>query len=188
MQGFEALEEPAREGRRAPPSGAAPCRHAACLFLELSLLTECRRWTQRALASLEIGSRKEMELQAALGVSVMFTKGNARRLAQTFEDSPWQVWLLRGLHIYLTRIGDFHGALRIGEQDSSVANASHAARLDWRLSSRERLADRAEREPHVSFHRGQPAGSDNADERVELGHAIQHASPQTSDPDSVLGT
>jgi len=57
-------------------------------------------------------------------------------------------------------------------------DASHAARLDWRLSSRERLPDRAEREPHVSFHRGQPAGSDNADERVELGHAIQHASPR----------
>jgi hypothetical protein len=53
-------------------------------------------------------------------------------------------------------------------------DASHATRLDCR----ERLADSAEREPHVSFHRGQPAGSDNADERVELGHAIQHASPR----------
>jgi predicted ATPase/DNA-binding winged helix-turn-helix (wHTH) protein len=123
---------------------------AACLFLDLSLLTECRRWARRALASLEgeeIGSRKEMELQAALGVSVMFTKGNAEEvrsaftrslaLAQTFEDSPWQAWLLRGLHIYLTRIGDFHGALRIGEQGSSVAKASNdrasALKADWML-------------------------------------------------------
>jgi predicted ATPase len=123
---------------------------AACLFLELSLLTECRRWAQRALASLEgeeIGSRKEMELQAALGVSIMFTKGNTNEvrtaftrsltLAQTLEDSRWQAWLLRELHIYLTRIGDFHGALRIGEQSSSVARASgdreSALKADWML-------------------------------------------------------
>jgi hypothetical protein len=52
---------------------------------------------------------------------------------------------------------------------------SHVVRLDQLLPRRERLADRAEREPHFSCCRGQIAGSDNADERVELGHAIQHA-------------
>jgi predicted ATPase/DNA-binding winged helix-turn-helix (wHTH) protein len=107
---------------------------AAQFFLELSLLTECYRWTQQAIASLDaasIGSRQEMELQAALGVSVMFTQANTDEvrsafirslyLAEKLGDLHWQLWLLRGLHIYLTRIGDFHGALGTGEQGNSVA-------------------------------------------------------------------
>ncbi len=61
----------------------------------------------------------------------MFTQGNTEtvksaftrslRLAEKLEDLHWQLWLLRGLHIYLTRIGDFHGALGTGEQAESVA-------------------------------------------------------------------
>ena len=67
-----------------------------------------------------------MTLQAALGVSVMFTQGNTEavrsaftrslQLARELDDLHWQLWLLRGLHIYLTRVGDFHGALGTGEQ------------------------------------------------------------------------
>ena len=123
---------------------------AAHFFLELSLLTECNRWTQQALASLEgeeIGSRQEMELQAALGVSIMFTQGNTEAvrsafarslaLAQSLEDLHWQLWLLRGLHIYLTRIGDFRGALRIGEQGMSVAKVLNdpagTLNVEWML-------------------------------------------------------
>ena len=100
---------------------------AAQFFLELTLLTECHSWTQQALASADaVDSRKEMALQAALGVSVMFTQGNTEgvrsaftrslHLAQELDDLHWQLWLLRGLHIYLTRVGDFHGALGTGEQ------------------------------------------------------------------------
>jgi predicted ATPase/DNA-binding winged helix-turn-helix (wHTH) protein len=107
---------------------------SAHFFLELSLLTECYRWTHQALAFLDKDSldpRQEMELQAAHGVSVMFTQGNTEAvrsaftrslaLAQSLEDLHWQLWLLRGLHIFLTRIGDFRGALRVGEQGISVA-------------------------------------------------------------------
>ena len=107
---------------------------AAQFFLELTLLTECYRWTRQALASLDtnaVDGRQEMTLQAALGVSVMFTQGNTEavrsaftrslQLARELEDLHWQLWLLRGLHIYLTRVGDFHGALGIGEQGESVA-------------------------------------------------------------------
>src|SRR5262249_56453241 len=52
---------------------------AAQFFLELTLLTECYRWTRQAIAVLDAassGGLYEMELQAALGVSEMFTRGN----------------------------------------------------------------------------------------------------------------
>jgi predicted ATPase/DNA-binding winged helix-turn-helix (wHTH) protein len=107
---------------------------AAQFFLELTLLTECYGWTQQALAptdAVAVDSRKEMTLQAALGVSVMFTQGNTEgvrsaftrslQLAQELDDLHWQLWLLRGLHIYLTRVGDFRGALGTGEQGERVA-------------------------------------------------------------------
>ncbi|RXH39787.1 ATP-binding protein [Bradyrhizobium zhanjiangense] len=122
---------------------------AAQFFLELTLLTECYRWTRQALASLtdSIDSRQEMTLQAALGVSVMFTQGNTEavraaftrslQLAGELEDLHWQLWLLRGLHIYLTRVGDFHGALGTGEQGESVArrlnDPAAALNVEWML-------------------------------------------------------
>ncbi|AWL94686.1 MULTISPECIES: ATP-binding protein [Bradyrhizobium] len=123
---------------------------AAQFFLELTLLTECYRWTQQALASLDtsaVDSRQEMTLQAALGVSVMFTRGNTEavrsaftrslELARQLNDLHWQLWLLRGLHIYLTRVGDFHGALGTGEQGEDVArklnDSAATLNVDWML-------------------------------------------------------
>ncbi|WP_407178659.1 ATP-binding protein [Bradyrhizobium sp. STM 3562] len=107
---------------------------AAPFFLELSLLTECHRWTQQAIAAADAASvtrRDEMVLQAALGASLMFTRGNGEEvriafnrsleLAQALEDAHWQLCLLREFHIYLTRIGDFQGALRVGERGEAVA-------------------------------------------------------------------
>ncbi|QOZ53953.1 winged helix-turn-helix domain-containing protein [Bradyrhizobium sp. CCBAU 53338] len=121
---------------------------AAQFFLELTLLTECHSWTQQALASADgIDSRKEMTLQAALGVSVMFTQGNTEgvrsaftrslHLAEGLDDLHWQLWLLRGLHIYLTRVGDFHGALGTGVQGESVArklnDPTSTLNVEWML-------------------------------------------------------
>jgi tetratricopeptide (TPR) repeat protein len=123
---------------------------AAQFFLELTLLTECYRWTQQALASLDASAedgRNEMILQAALGVSAMFTQGNTEavrsaftrslQLAQELQDLHWQLWLLRGLHIYLTRVGDFHGALGTGEQGESVArklnDPASTLNVEWML-------------------------------------------------------
>jgi tetratricopeptide (TPR) repeat protein len=116
----------------------------------MSLLTECYTWTQRALASLDATStddRQEMTLQAALGVSVMFTQGNTEvvqsaftrslHLARTLDDLHWQLWLLRGLHIYLTRVGDFHGALGTGQQGETVArklnDPTSTVNVEWML-------------------------------------------------------
>ncbi|WP_234681068.1 ATP-binding protein [Bradyrhizobium monzae] len=121
---------------------------AAQFFLELTLLTECHGWTQQALASAEnVDRRKEMTLQAALGVSVMFTQGNtdgvrsaftrSLQLAEALDDLHWQLWLLRGLHIYLTRVGDFHGALGTGVQSEGVArklnDPTSTLNVEWML-------------------------------------------------------
>jgi predicted ATPase/DNA-binding winged helix-turn-helix (wHTH) protein len=123
---------------------------AAQFFLELTLLTECYRWTQQALTSpgaSALDKRQEMTLQAALGVSVMFTQGNTEavrsaftrslQLARELDDLHWQLWLLRGLHIYLTRVGDFHGALGTGQQGESVArklnDPTSTLNVEWML-------------------------------------------------------
>ena len=106
------------------------------VFLEMSLLTECLRWTERAIAALDgtsIGTRLEMALQSSLGVSLMFTLGNrdevraafqrGLELAEVFDDRRWQIRLLRSFHLYLTRVGDFCGSLDVGRKSIEVARS-----------------------------------------------------------------
>jgi predicted ATPase len=114
--------------------GVGLAASAAPFFLELSLLTECYRWTQHAIALLEItshGGHEEMVLQAALGISVMFTQANTEavrstlirslHLAEQLGERYWQIWLLIVLQIYHTRIGDIQGTLRAAERAESIA-------------------------------------------------------------------
>lgn len=109
---------------------------ATQFFLELSLVTECHRWTQQALgrlASRSIDGHQEMRLHAALGASTMFTQGNTEavrsslkrslQLAEHLDDRYWQLWLLRLLQLYHTRIGDFRGSVRVVEKAEAVAKA-----------------------------------------------------------------
>src|SRR5882672_1366303 len=85
---------------------------AAPVFLAMSLLTECLRWSERAISALDEtarGGRKEMHLQAALGVSLMFTRGNSEAarvalnkglaIAEKCGDAPYQLQLLNLLHL-----------------------------------------------------------------------------------------
>jgi predicted ATPase/DNA-binding winged helix-turn-helix (wHTH) protein len=123
---------------------------AAPLFVGLSLLDECRSWCEQALAALDDagrGTRREMVLQSALALSSMFTKGNGDdvrtaierglALAETFEDRDHQLQLLAGLNIFLTRIGDFRGALTVAERGVAVAraakNTAGLVMTDWML-------------------------------------------------------
>ena len=114
--------------------GIALAAAAARLFLELSLLSECHRWAGRAIASLDDatrGARREMELQAALGVSLMFTKGNSEQvhaaftrgleIAEKLKDLPNQLRLLGRLHIFHERTGDFYGAMAFAKRSDFVA-------------------------------------------------------------------
>ncbi|TFW56694.1 transcriptional regulator [Bradyrhizobium sp. MOS001] len=114
--------------------GIALATAAAPYFLELSLLTECHRWTKLAIEALDPTStseRQEMELHAALGVSLMFTRGNTEEvqvalsrsleLAETLDDLEWQLWLLREFHTYFCRIGEYQEALRVSDRGEAIA-------------------------------------------------------------------
>jgi predicted ATPase/DNA-binding winged helix-turn-helix (wHTH) protein len=113
---------------------------AAPLLVRLSLLKECRHWSERALAALDDagrGTRQEMILQGALALSSMFVRGNSDQvraaierglaLAEAFEDRQYQLRLLAGLNIYLTRIGDFRSALAVAEQGGGIARTAKRA-------------------------------------------------------------
>jgi predicted ATPase/DNA-binding winged helix-turn-helix (wHTH) protein len=139
---------------------------AAPLFVGLSLLDECRSWCEQALAALGEagrGTRGEMILQEALALSSMFTKGNGDEvraaierglaLAETFDDRDHQLQLLAGLNIFLTRIGDFRGALIVAERGVVVAGAAkNTAGLvmsDWMLGvSHHLVGNQAEAQHH----------------------------------------
>jgi len=144
--------------------GTALAAASAPLFLELSLLTECRVWMERAIAEHgSQGDRREMELQEALAVSLMFSKGNgeevlaalttALSLAQVLELPYHQMRLSAAHHIFLVRIGDFRGAAAVAEQNVVVANrtADPMAMMmaDWMLGvSHHLLGDQASARKH----------------------------------------
>ena len=89
---------------------------AAPVFLAMSLLPECHRWSERALLALDDAQPRraeEMQLQAALGLSLMFTRGNseAARVALTRSlaiaeergDAPYQLRAAGMLHMFHLR-------------------------------------------------------------------------------------
>src|SRR5258708_6781042 len=139
--------------------GTALAAASAPLFLELSLLTECRVWMERAIAEHGgQGDRREMELQEALAVSLMFIKGNSEEvhaalttalaLAQALELPYHQMRLFAGQYTFLMRTGDFRGAAAVAEQNNAVAkrtaNPTAMMIADWMLGiSHHVLGDQA---------------------------------------------
>jgi predicted ATPase/DNA-binding winged helix-turn-helix (wHTH) protein len=114
--------------------GTALAAQAAPLLLEMSLLSECRAWMEKAIASLSDamrGTRREMELQASLGQSLMFTSGNSEEVRRAFlrglelsealEDTAFQLRLLGGLGTLLLRMGDFRDSLELARRAEAVA-------------------------------------------------------------------
>ena len=96
---------------------------AAPAFLAMSLMAECHRWSERALLALDDasrGGREEMQLQAALGLSLIFTRGMSEAarvalkrglaIAEERDDALSQMQLLCPLHMFHFRIGDFKSA------------------------------------------------------------------------------
>jgi len=109
---------------------------AAEAFLHLSLLVECRTWCARAITDLSEGFRAtktELELQAALGLALMFTRGNgeaaeaalrrALTLAIDLDDHSSQLRILGRLHIFHERIGDYATSKSWAEMAVEVAAA-----------------------------------------------------------------
>ena len=97
-------------------TGIALTAAAVPLWMQLSLLEECRRRVEQALAALtalaEPDPRQEMKLLAALGASRLYTRGGvpevasawtrALELAKSFGDLEYQkrsLWGLWCLHV-----------------------------------------------------------------------------------------
>ncbi|RDJ02295.1 ATP-binding protein [Rhizobium grahamii] len=116
------------------PAGIRLAARAAPIFLGLSLLGDCYKWCGtaiRALGTQESGSPDEMHLQAAFGLSVMFTRGSnddAREalnrslaIAEKQNDIRSQLQLLAPLTMYHLRIGDFRTAIELGRNASRLS-------------------------------------------------------------------
>ncbi|QIO31258.1 ATP-binding protein [Bradyrhizobium sp. 1(2017)] len=116
--------------------GIALVAAAAPIFLAMSLLIECRRWSERALLAMgptSQGSAEEMHIQAALGLTLMFTRGGSEAartalsrslaLAEARGDQTNQLQLLGRMHIFHERMGEFDAALGYAQQSLIVAEA-----------------------------------------------------------------
>ncbi|HWJ75417.1 MAG TPA: winged helix-turn-helix domain-containing protein [Kaistia sp.] len=109
---------------------------AAPIFLSLSMLAECRVWCAHAVAALDehcAGTAIELELQAAIGLCLMFTRGNsdvaeaalhrALDIAADLDDRWAQLRILGRLHIFRERIGDFAAASAWADRAVAVAQS-----------------------------------------------------------------
>ena len=107
---------------------------AAPIFLAMSLLPECHRWSEKAIVALDgapRGGAEEMHLQAALGTSLMHIRGEidsarlglnrALAIAEERGDLLEQVRLLGPLHMFHLRGGDFKAALHYARRCSAIA-------------------------------------------------------------------
>lgn len=119
-----------------PRIGVSLAAAAAPVFLAMSLLTECHRWAERALRALDDTARgglDEMHLQAALGMSLMFTRdhGDAARdafnrslrIAETRDGTANQMLLLGPLHMFHFRRGEYRSALQFARRAATAAAA-----------------------------------------------------------------
>ncbi|WP_247499265.1 winged helix-turn-helix domain-containing protein [Bradyrhizobium sp. 149] len=117
-----------------PQLGAALTAAAVPLWVQLSLLTECRERTELALARLDPtaanGLRIRMQLSAARGWSLMYGVGRAReagsawaetlQLAEQLEDRDYLLRALWGLCIDQFNNGEFQRALEFAHRFATV--------------------------------------------------------------------
>ena len=107
---------------------------AAPVFLALSLLPECYRWSQRAILALDEASRggpEEMHLQAGLGASSIFLHGESDTartalnrgvaIAEEHGDAVNQIGILSWLLACHLRRADFKTALLCARRSRAVA-------------------------------------------------------------------
>jgi predicted ATPase/DNA-binding winged helix-turn-helix (wHTH) protein len=110
---------------------------ATPVFLAMSLLTECHRWSEVALLALDDATRgglEEMHLQAYLGTSLMVTHGSSEAaraamnrglaIAEGCGDALSQIQILGFLYMYHRRVEEPGTALRYARRSLGVARAA----------------------------------------------------------------
>jgi predicted ATPase/DNA-binding winged helix-turn-helix (wHTH) protein len=105
------------------------------LWVDLSMMAECRRHIERALPRLtsiaDLDPRQEMHLQAALGVSLNYTTGpvpeteaawaKTLEIAKSLGDLEYQLQALRGLWAHWMNAGEYRASLAIAYEFSALA-------------------------------------------------------------------
>jgi predicted ATPase len=118
-----------------PSIGVALTAAAVPLWMQLSLMEECRGRVERALAAFAAGARRderrEMRLHAALAVSLMYTRGvvpeigaagtKALEIAESLNDDEYQLRSLWGLWSFYTGSGRHHVALTLAQRFHALA-------------------------------------------------------------------
>jgi predicted ATPase/DNA-binding winged helix-turn-helix (wHTH) protein len=140
-------------GRDGDPSLAARLAAASAeLWFGLSLWTECRVWTGRALQAMDAGdrgTRRELMLEAAFGNSLMFTEGvsetavaaliRANKIADDLSDADYRVRTLAALASSCHRRERFQEALDIGRRAELIAREANdpvaLSMADWILGT-----------------------------------------------------
>ncbi len=132
--------------------GVALGAGAVPLFLSMSMLIECRRWsleTIEALTDEDRGTKLELALQLSLAISSTYVHGNSKEvetalerglcLAESLGDSHSQLELLAGLNLYRARLADFRGSLAAAERYASLAREFGGPRetvmAEWMLGA-----------------------------------------------------
>ncbi|WP_407158021.1 ATP-binding protein [Bradyrhizobium sp. STM 3557] len=123
------------QGDRA--TGVALAAAAMPLFLEMSLLAQCRAWAELALDAIDgidRDIRHELDLRAALGLARMWTGGttesvqscllHALRLAEQSNDISNQLRLIDELHLLYFMAGNADNALDIARRGVATAAAN----------------------------------------------------------------
>jgi predicted ATPase len=108
---------------------------AAPVLRAMGLMPECRRWAERALAALDDttrGGSEEMQLQASVGLALMFASGHSdaafaalRRsldIAEARGDRLNEARLLGQLTFYHLRGGEFRACREYAERCSAIAS------------------------------------------------------------------
>lgn len=150
---------------------------SARVFNALTLLVETRMWCERAKQHLDarhVGSATELSIQAGLGLSLMFTRGNteavdvalrrALEIAEALGDNWSRLRLLGRLHIFHERIGDFatariwaESAIRVADtigEPEAIAVAASLAGISHHLAGDQ---TRARRDLELSLRRSGPS-------------------------------
>lgn len=105
------------------------------LWMQLSLLEECRQCAERALAAAASAAqpcaRDEMKLHTALGAAILYTRGpvdetnaawtRALALADELQDSEYQLRSLWGMAVYRSYAGDHQAVAALAERVRAIA-------------------------------------------------------------------
>ena len=134
-----------------PTVGVGLAAAALPLWFSTSLLGEALAWTERAIRTLDeaglLGSREEMALQTALGISLQMVRGRtseahaplnrALALAERHHDADFQLHVLHTLWIHHMRVGEVRTALDLARRAeaiaASMADPVASATAEWML-------------------------------------------------------